>query len=505
MDTHGISVIDITPDKRLIPTLGKEGYTFPQALSELVDNAIDSFYLAPYMGDKLNITIRLSDRGNFIEVIDDAAGMDLKQLENGMRIAFQESTKKKRLGLYGIGLKSACSALGGRFVLITTARANPRYCFEYVEEEWLKNSNLTWTEYPIRTLEKITDGEHGTLIRIENLKVKIYPYRISQLQKDFSRRYAPYLRQNVNIKIQDDTREVVCKPEEYDEVLIEKIPIDITIPSLMDSQIKGWVGIMRESSQRGLYGIHLFRQGRLVDTYNKELLRITYDNEKEEFVESIGHPTVARIIGELSMDVVPVTFNKRQFVYESEHWEIVKKAVLADRNFQRAIRESRELANRSSNTSVLSKSKLAKLNVFTSQLIFSAANFTNPSIQLTGDIPSENKTLDFWELQIGTRLFKVRSTLAHLDPSDKRYSYNVSNNGEIEITTNTGSYSYLLTKDKPFYIITIIAECLAIVMAKEKGYSLDDSLTIRDELIQNGSKLMLELEKRKKGYTKKAS
>lgn len=35
-------IVNVTPDKSIYAKLGKSGYTVPQALAELIDNAIDA-------------------------------------------------------------------------------------------------------------------------------------------------------------------------------------------------------------------------------------------------------------------------------------------------------------------------------------------------------------------------------------------------------------------------------------------------------------------------------
>ncbi len=61
---------------------------------------------------------------------------------------------------------------------------------------------------------------------------------------------------------------------------------------------------MKDSSQKGYYGLHTYRNNRLIMPFNK--------------VGFSAHPTVARIFGEIHLDFVPVTHNKKSFEIASE-------------------------------------------------------------------------------------------------------------------------------------------------------------------------------------------
>ena len=100
-------LVDITPDRSLLPKLGFAGYSAPQAIAELVDNAIDS----RREGKKLHIHIRITP--NLYEVTDDALGMDYRTISKALVLAW--SRKKGSLGEFGLGLKTACLSLGTAF------------------------------------------------------------------------------------------------------------------------------------------------------------------------------------------------------------------------------------------------------------------------------------------------------------------------------------------------------------------------------------------------------
>src|SRR5665647_3562020 len=114
-------IIDVTPDQTLMPKLGKSGYSIPQAIAELLDNAID----ARIEGELLHIAVTLK-AGEFI-VADDGMGMDREGITNSMILG--RSSKRDMLGEFGLGLKTACTSLGKSFSVASSKLSQP---FEYL-------------------------------------------------------------------------------------------------------------------------------------------------------------------------------------------------------------------------------------------------------------------------------------------------------------------------------------------------------------------------------------
>ena len=99
--------VDITPDKSLMPKMAQTGYSFVQAISELVDNSID----ARLEGEPLQVKVEL--KKDSIQVMDNGTGMTEGEAARCLKLA--HSTKKGKLGEFGLGLKTACLSLGRRF------------------------------------------------------------------------------------------------------------------------------------------------------------------------------------------------------------------------------------------------------------------------------------------------------------------------------------------------------------------------------------------------------
>ncbi|MCH7560319.1 MAG: ATP-binding protein [Thaumarchaeota archaeon] len=286
--------IDITPDKSLIKKLGLTGYRTEQAISELIDNSID----ARITGKTERIDVRLDfDRGT-ITITDNGSGMDLTELKNALTIAKETKKEGEKLGHFGLGMKSACSTLGKNFRILTTKKnSDVEFSAEYDEEKWLKDKSLDWTNFEVEKIKK-ENTWNGTIIIISKLNISLYPNQITSFKKSFGIRYGPYLKSR-NILLRINSRE--CKPVIPNIEKGSKRNIDI--PLSRKNRLVGWIGLLEKRSIKGDYGIHLYRKERLIKAFDKFGIRL--------------HPEVAKIIGEIHLDHVPVNFHKTGFLEDS--------------------------------------------------------------------------------------------------------------------------------------------------------------------------------------------
>lgn len=297
------TTVDITPDKSLIKKLGLTGYKTEEAISELIDNSID----ARLQDETERIDVKLDFEGNAITVADDGKGMTLNELQNGLTIARGITSADDKLGKFGLGMKSACSTLGKKSTILTATKdSETEFVVNYDEEKWLADKSLDWKNFEIITRRK-TNPWHGTIIRISDLKIDLYPNQTSTFKKNFGIRYGKYLKMN-QVSLFVNTRE--CK---FIEPLIEKgSRRELEIELSNNNFLKGWIGLLEQRSIKGDYGIHLYKNRRLIKSYDKFGIR--------------RHPEVAKIVGELSLDHVPVNFHKTGFIEDSlEYKEAVVK------------------------------------------------------------------------------------------------------------------------------------------------------------------------------------
>ncbi len=308
--------VDITPDKSLVKKLGMVGYRTEQAIAELIDNSID----ARIEGVAEEIGIDLDFKGRRITISDNGHGMGIEELTAAMTIA-KETKGDDKLGRFGIGMKSACSALGKRF-LIRTAKVDSdgEYWAEYDEDKWLYDEGRGWNNFAI-TKEPPAERWYGTRITISELNVPLYPNQVSSFKDNFGIRYGPYL-QDGQVKIRINTR--YCKSAEFDVVPGTRIPVDIRLD--FGRRITGHLLLLRKHSVRGQYGINLFQKGRLIKAF-------------EKFGFS-PHPQNSKVVGKLNLDHVPVNFTKSSFIEESPEYEQAVEKFGGSDALRRALRLS---------------------------------------------------------------------------------------------------------------------------------------------------------------------
>ncbi len=292
---------DITPDKSLVKKLGLSGYRTEQALAELVDNSID----ARIPGHTTNVVVRLDFDGRSITVTDDGRGMDGAELAEAMVIA-RSAKDADKLGQFGMGMKGACSALGKRFEIITSPEGSgAQYRVKYDETEWLGDASKGWDNFEVEETRAFGGEEdwHGTRVEISFPTVPLYPNQTARFRDRFGLRYSPYL-ESGQVAIRVNT--LACRPAS--PALAEGsewVPVNIDLGFGM--HITGRLGLLEKRSVGGRYGIHLFKNGRLIRAF-----------EKFGFPP---HPENSRLIGELSLDHVPVNFNKSRFIENARYAE----------------------------------------------------------------------------------------------------------------------------------------------------------------------------------------
>lgn len=294
--------IDITPHRSIMLKLGQSGYLINEALAELVDNSLD----AKIEDQKLVVKIILSP--DQIRVEDNAEGMDEELAAQSIRLGF--SQKKNQLGMFGLGLKTACSSLGKKFEIITTqADSKEIYSLVYEEEAWLENGS--WTNFPLMVKDKLNEFEppNGTTIIVSKLMVEVNTKVIQKVKEEFSKRFSPFLEAGeMELIINQDK----VLPYNFTLTKEGKKEINLNLPS--GTVIKGWFGFKFKDEMGDYYGFNTYRKNRLISTYDKFCLT---RNQKDK-----------QIVGELHLDQVPVTHNKRDWIRESEEFKVVKQALI---------------------------------------------------------------------------------------------------------------------------------------------------------------------------------
>ena len=298
--TSNTATLDITPDKSLMQKIGAVGYRTEQAVSEFIDNAIDA--RLPDEPEQINVSLDFVN--HTITVSDDGRGMDLEDLRRGLTIARGRGSQAQAaagLGTFGIGLKSACAALGKSFAIVTSTEGSKVECVaEYDEDEWLRDRERGWSNFEVRTRPR-TGTRRGTAVSVSRLRVPLYPNQTTAFKKSFGLRYGAYIRSG-QVLLHVNSRP--CQAADPD--VVDGSRRELEIPLRDGGVLRGWVGILEKRSIKGDYGMHLYRGGRLIRAFDKFGMR--------------RHPEVARVVGELHLDRVPVNFYKSGFLVESPEY-----------------------------------------------------------------------------------------------------------------------------------------------------------------------------------------
>ncbi|MDD5318662.1 MAG: ATP-binding protein [Candidatus Pacebacteria bacterium] len=519
-----IETIDITPDKSIYHKIGEANYSISDAIAELVDNSIDATN-----DEGVEIHIVLNKKDEKITIEDNGKGMSKEVASKSLVLA--HSKKHDALGEFGLGLKSACTSLGTVFSITSTPEGSEeRYTLEYNKEKFLQSSD--WHHYPL-AISKAQKNEHGTKIEISHLKVKLYDALVTRLKDDLAKRYGPYIEHN-HVVIKVGLKRETAKPCIPSEVkLVDGLKKEFSFMLTKGSMITGWYGLFEVGSQKQS-GFNMFRRGRLIRASEK--LGYNY------------HPNLMSITGDINLDSVPVTHNKREFIVESSEFkEFIEKfwgdqtekylgykikgkmideitKLARDRSSQEKaddnmptekketiknnllnalnrIDEFKELAypdlyqakkRSSKGVEDLKEARESDLRVAREEEVKPTEEERNQRTPKK----TQPKTAKF--IMVGGKKFKFDFFLKNLanDTIDKETIINQEN--VVEIYINTGFKGYSLTKDTDYYSTHHIAEAIAELYVKETNQKIERVFELRNSLIYGVASLIYEEEEYKR-------
>ncbi len=287
--------IDISPHRSILTKIAQTGYSIQEALSELIDNAID----ARLPNKKLLVTIDATP--DMITLSDTGSGMSEEQAAKSIRLGFSE--KKGQLGEFGLGLKTSTSFLGKSFTLITTPRgSDEEYVLEWDEDHWLEHGD--WYKYPFIINREVAPTKSGTTIIIKKLKVEISEKLLKNIQDEFGLRFGPFI-QNGELKLVFN--KIVCPP--FVPRIIDDKRNEFTF-EFEGGKATGWWGYQLSGLNKSYYGLHTYRRGRLVTTYDKIGLTPNQD--------------IKQIIGDIHFEGIPITHDKKGWLKSSKQYQALE-------------------------------------------------------------------------------------------------------------------------------------------------------------------------------------
>lgn len=309
MRRHRLSNV---PSPRLMSTIGATALDGPEAVAELVANCLD----ARLDNRPVHVDVQIGARS--IVVADDAAGMTLEVLEQAVRLGVDMDSVThrpgRRMGTYGLGMKTAAASLGDRWGIVTRPAVSPgveyRVTFDLTKYVGKGAASEDWS-IEVEEVERDLSGPlggrpHGTVVWIEGLRSRDPlpgPYLVHLGQA-----FGPYVENSGDsLYVNGD----VARQAEPDFVDGSRYELDVLVG---DWKVTGWVALDKKTHNRGDYGLHLYRMGQLIETWDKSFFK--------------AHLMTSRIVGIAHLDFVPVNFNKKGFDISSEEWVLTRPAMV---------------------------------------------------------------------------------------------------------------------------------------------------------------------------------
>ncbi|MSW39364.1 MAG: hypothetical protein F2839_06930 [Actinobacteria bacterium] len=315
---------NIVPDIRLLVDIGQANYQVPEAISELIANSMD----AKLVDKEITIDVEIAE--NRISLIDDGKGMSQNVLGEALRLAAQmdqfTGNTQNRKGMYGLGMKAACSSLGSHWNIVSKPQGdNYEYSIVLDLNEWLKKADRQgWEVVVTKALHDpktsaLGNREHGTAIIITKLRdSETFPTAVIE---KLSMAYRPHLLAGDKIVVNQN----LVSAKSYE--LIDNRTWDINL-EVNGHKITGWYGLDIRTHNDGNYGINIYRQGQLVEAWNKDFLR--------------QHLMSSRVVGEIELPFIAANFHKLGFNKSTEEWKIVKKVMTTE--LKQAVKASGDMA-----------------------------------------------------------------------------------------------------------------------------------------------------------------
>ncbi len=294
-----IEKFEAIPDAKLYGNLGQVGHSLRNAVSELVDNSID----ARIPGQKLSIGITFDEVNQVIRINDNGKGMSKEAARDSLVLG--KSIKTKKLGFFGLGLKTAGLSLGN-IITIKTKKENSDECYEVEFDRVDFEKRDDWSML-IKTLPVDIEGR-GTTIIISDLLVRLSYQKADRLKEYFANRYRSFI-QSEDIEI--FVNGLKCEPATPEYIMEE--PISLT--TIRGDKINGVLRLQTKRLQKKVeYGFDLYYNKRIITSLDK----IGFDG---------NHGEKALICGELHLDFCKVNFTKNSFLKQTEQYRAAEKAV----------------------------------------------------------------------------------------------------------------------------------------------------------------------------------
>jgi hypothetical protein len=366
--TDGTQTVDITPSPRILKVIAEIDFRPWQCIAELIDNSFDEFLNIKRAGmawdepHLVNISLpgaktRLEE--GVIAVRDNGRGMTLDQIANAARAGSTTNDPISSLGLFGMGFNVSTAKLGGLTRFLTTREGDADWIGVEIDVDNMSEDFRA----PVIREPKETPADHGTRVEISRLTPfagwLTRPTNQSRLRDLLGEVYS-YLLDREGFKLQVNTIDVTpwrhCVWDTSRTVTRDGDAISAVIDvkrdlgeravcrvcgtwqhvkntecercesrdvEVRERRVHGWVGVARNLDSKQ-YGIDFLRNGRKILRFDKNIFqwRDPEDPGGEGEIEYPIEPPAnqGRIVGEIHIDHVPVTYTKSAFDTSDRSW-----------------------------------------------------------------------------------------------------------------------------------------------------------------------------------------
>jgi hypothetical protein len=462
--------LNLTPDTSLLAKIGVGNFTVAEAIAELIANSFDARVFniidGEEVADPLEVDVRVG--ADFISITDNGKGMTPEILEAALTLArdMDEVTgsTRSRMGMFGLGMKSASSSLGRAWTVTTKSVDYPHpisVTFDLdsfsAEKEW----TATLVDLDLGSDNGLGGRSHGTSIEIS----KLHHDSPSEgpILELLGTSYKPLISSKNVIRVNGQA--VMARP--YSIVDGSRVDIDIIIDEEKGWRIKGWGGLDSKTHNDGNYGFQLYRKDQLIEPWNKDFFR--------------AHLMTSRLMGELNLDFVPSNFHKKGFHRDSREWKAARVAL---------IQVLKPLAKASGD---MAKGKADPMRGAKAIEGLQKAVGAAPRIE-TADLPessgarlvpeTEMVSVQSDSILIGNTAISLVFTFEDFGEEPILWDYIYDANAqELQAVINTGSSLYDSVSDPKFLGILALADVVIRFVMAEYGMDLDTALDIRDKWI----------------------
>lgn len=376
--------LDVTPSTRLLQVLGDIPLKPWQCLAEFVDNSLDELLKQPERNsdNPLQVDIDVEDRGSqgtFLTVSDNGSGMSRAELERSLRAGYSAKSRYGSLGLFGMGFNIATARLGNVTTVSTTRAESPELLRATIDFADLKRRESFSVPLEVDTTDP---ARSGTTVQVQLKRDMAEVFRRATTQKTLISQlgdvYSFLLREEVPGISKDGLSSPIPGILRFNgEIVTPKLPciwsdqrtvtsygqqvsavqyVDLRLTEatacldcgywdrkngpefcedcssmnleLRERRIWGWLGIQRfiDSSS---FGIDFVRYGRKILKQDKSIFiytdQDTLQSDSEYPIEMPANQ--GRIVGEIHLDHVPVTYQKNDFDRQSHDWQVAIEVV----------------------------------------------------------------------------------------------------------------------------------------------------------------------------------